>query len=98
MDSQGTSPVTPCLANAAGVLLGGEGHGGPPFGSGAAAVAPVYPRHGLGTEEPGRQRPHRRRDQAHHLTDAVAALDLELTDDEVRSLQEPYAPRLPTYF
>jgi aryl-alcohol dehydrogenase-like predicted oxidoreductase len=34
----------------------------------------------------------------HHLTDAVAALDLELTDDEVRSLEEPYAPRLPTYF
>ena len=34
----------------------------------------------------------------HHLTDAVAALDLELTDDEVRSLQEPYVPRLPTYF
>ena len=34
----------------------------------------------------------------HHLTDAVAALDLELTDDEVRSLEEPYASRLPTYF
>jgi aryl-alcohol dehydrogenase-like predicted oxidoreductase len=28
----------------------------------------------------------------HHLDDAVAALDLELTDDEVRRLEEPYVP------
>jgi 1-deoxyxylulose-5-phosphate synthase len=28
----------------------------------------------------------------HHLTDAVAALDLELTDDDVTSLEEPYTP------
>ncbi len=34
----------------------------------------------------------------HHLADAVAALDLELTEDEVRSLEQPYVPRLPTYF
>ena len=34
----------------------------------------------------------------HHLTDAVAALDLELTDDEIKALEEPYTPRLPTYF
>ncbi|MGZ4597973.1 MAG: aldo/keto reductase [Actinomycetes bacterium] len=27
-----------------------------------------------------------------HLDDAVAAVDLELTDDEVRSLEEPYTP------
>ncbi len=26
----------------------------------------------------------------HHLTDAVAAFDVELTDDEVRALDEPY--------
>jgi aryl-alcohol dehydrogenase-like predicted oxidoreductase len=26
----------------------------------------------------------------HHLTDAVAALDVVLTDDEVRALEEPY--------
>jgi aryl-alcohol dehydrogenase-like predicted oxidoreductase len=26
----------------------------------------------------------------HHLTDAVAALDLELTEDEIRRLEEPY--------
>ena len=34
----------------------------------------------------------------HHLSDAVAALALELTDDEVRSLEEPYAPHLPSAF
>lgn len=28
----------------------------------------------------------------HHLTDAVAALELELTDDEVTQLEAPYAP------
>jgi aryl-alcohol dehydrogenase-like predicted oxidoreductase len=32
----------------------------------------------------------------HHLADAVAALDLSLSDDEVRGLEEPYTPRLPT--
>jgi aryl-alcohol dehydrogenase-like predicted oxidoreductase len=36
--------------------------------------------------------------KAHHLTDAVSALDLTLTDDEVTALEEPYAPRLPTLF
>lgn len=36
--------------------------------------------------------------KAHHLADAVAALDLELTDDEVTSLEEAYTPRLPTFF
>jgi aryl-alcohol dehydrogenase-like predicted oxidoreductase len=34
----------------------------------------------------------------HHLTDAVAALDLTLTDDEVTALQEHYRPHLPTAF
>ena len=34
----------------------------------------------------------------HHLSDAVAALDVELTDDEVRMLEEPYGPHLPTAF
>ncbi|HEY5186458.1 MAG TPA: aldo/keto reductase [Actinomycetes bacterium] len=28
----------------------------------------------------------------HHLTDAVAALDLRLTDDEIAALERPYAP------
>jgi aryl-alcohol dehydrogenase-like predicted oxidoreductase len=34
----------------------------------------------------------------HHLTDAVAALDLELIEDEISALEQPYVPRLPTYF
>lgn len=33
-----------------------------------------------------------------HLADAVAALDIHLTDDEVQSLQAPYTAREPTYF
>jgi aryl-alcohol dehydrogenase-like predicted oxidoreductase len=31
----------------------------------------------------------------HHLTDAAAALDLTLTDEELTTLEEPYTPRLP---
>ena len=34
----------------------------------------------------------------HHLTDAVAALDIDLTPDEVAALEEHYTPREPTYF
>ncbi len=34
----------------------------------------------------------------HHLSDAVAALDLRLTDDELRSVEAPYTPHSPTYF
>lgn len=34
----------------------------------------------------------------HHLADAVAALDIQLTDEEIRSLEDPYIPRMPTYF
>lgn len=33
-----------------------------------------------------------------HLTDAVAALDIKLTAEELSSLEQPYATRLPTYF
>jgi 1-deoxyxylulose-5-phosphate synthase len=33
-----------------------------------------------------------------HLTDAVAALDLELTAEEVDALETPYVPRMPTFF
>jgi aryl-alcohol dehydrogenase-like predicted oxidoreductase len=32
----------------------------------------------------------------HHLADAVAALDLDLSDDEVDELEAPYTPRLPS--
>jgi 1-deoxyxylulose-5-phosphate synthase len=31
-----------------------------------------------------------------HLTDAVAAVDLELTDEEIETLEAPYTPRLPS--
>ena len=34
----------------------------------------------------------------HHLPDAVAALEIELTDDEVASLEAAYTPRRPTGF
>jgi aryl-alcohol dehydrogenase-like predicted oxidoreductase len=34
----------------------------------------------------------------HHLPDAVAALDIQLTDDEIRTLEQPYTPRMPTGF
>ena len=34
----------------------------------------------------------------HHLTDAVASLDLTLTDDEATSVEEPYVLRQPTWF
>jgi aryl-alcohol dehydrogenase-like predicted oxidoreductase len=34
----------------------------------------------------------------HHLADAVAALDVELTDDEINELEAPYAPHSPTAF
>jgi 1-deoxyxylulose-5-phosphate synthase len=33
-----------------------------------------------------------------HLTDAVAALDVSLTDDEISALEEHYTPRQPTYY
>jgi aryl-alcohol dehydrogenase-like predicted oxidoreductase len=36
--------------------------------------------------------------KARHLPDAVAALDVQLSDDEVRTLEEPYTPHLPTGF
>jgi 1-deoxyxylulose-5-phosphate synthase len=34
----------------------------------------------------------------HHLPDAVATLDVQLTDDESRMLEEPYGPHVPTGF
>lgn len=33
-----------------------------------------------------------------HLADAVAALDLKLSDSEIAALEAAYTPRLPTYF
>jgi aryl-alcohol dehydrogenase-like predicted oxidoreductase len=34
----------------------------------------------------------------HHLPDTVAVLDVKLTDEEIRALEEPYGPHLPTGF
>ena len=34
----------------------------------------------------------------HHLPEAVAALDLRLTDDEIHALEEPYTPHGPSWF
>jgi len=34
--------------------------------------------------------------KTHHLPDAVAALDVRLSDDEIQLVEEPYAPHLPT--
>jgi 1-deoxyxylulose-5-phosphate synthase len=34
----------------------------------------------------------------HHLADAVAALDVRLSDEEARALEEPYTVRMPTGF
>src|SRR5689334_11040734 len=34
----------------------------------------------------------------HHLADAVAAVDLELSDEEIDALEAPYTPRLPSGF
>ncbi|MEO6510107.1 MAG: aldo/keto reductase, partial [Nocardioides sp.] len=36
--------------------------------------------------------------QVQHLTDAIAAVDLELTEDEAASLEAPYTPRQPSGF
>jgi aryl-alcohol dehydrogenase-like predicted oxidoreductase len=33
-----------------------------------------------------------------HLVEAVAALDLHLTENEIVTLERPYMPRLPTFF
>ena len=35
--------------------------------------------------------------KTHHLTDAVAALDIKLTDDEIRRLEQPYTTQ-PAYW
>jgi aryl-alcohol dehydrogenase-like predicted oxidoreductase len=34
----------------------------------------------------------------HHLADAVAALDVHVTDDEIAELESPYRPHLPSAF
>jgi aryl-alcohol dehydrogenase-like predicted oxidoreductase len=34
----------------------------------------------------------------HHLPEAIAALDVHLTDDEIHALEEPYSPHGPSWF
>jgi aryl-alcohol dehydrogenase-like predicted oxidoreductase len=34
----------------------------------------------------------------HHLTEAVAALELQLTEDEIQTLEEPYTPHGRSWF
>lgn len=34
----------------------------------------------------------------HHLADAAAAVEVDLTEDEIRALEEPYTPRQPAGF
>ena len=36
--------------------------------------------------------------KAKHLTDAAAALEIRLTDEEVAALEDPYTPRESTFF
>jgi 1-deoxyxylulose-5-phosphate synthase len=36
--------------------------------------------------------------KTHHLPDAVKPLDVKLTEEEIRTLEEPYGPHLPTGF
>jgi aryl-alcohol dehydrogenase-like predicted oxidoreductase len=36
--------------------------------------------------------------KVHHLSDAVAALDVHLSDDEVTQLEEHYVPHIPRSF
>jgi aryl-alcohol dehydrogenase-like predicted oxidoreductase len=36
--------------------------------------------------------------KTHHLTDAVAALGVQLTDEEIRRLEEPYTPQAPYWY
>lgn len=36
--------------------------------------------------------------RSHHLNEAVAVLDLHLTDDEIRILEEPYTDHGPSWF
>lgn len=52
----------------------------------------------MGSEDPGRVRTRVGATRTRHLTDAVAALDVTLTEDEVAALENPYTPRVPTYF
>jgi hypothetical protein len=64
----------------------------------AASIAPNTihtgtDRVGLDDAQPGHHRPDRRRRQNSHLDDAIAATTLQLSDDEIAALEEPYQQR-----
>lgn len=53
---------------------------------------------GLGPEDPVVSGPVVGASKPRQLNDAVAALDLRLYDDEIRSLEAPYTSRVLTWF
>ena len=55
-------------------------------------------RAGVGAEQPGRLCPDRRSDQATSPAEAVAALELQLTEDEIRPIEAPYSPHGPSWY
>ena len=52
----------------------------------------------MGAHESDRVGTNRRSDEAHHLPEAVAALGLNLTDQETTALEEHYTPHGPSWF
>jgi 1-deoxyxylulose-5-phosphate synthase len=67
-----------------------------PAGRRAAWRADGSDRTGLGPAHPVVSAPIVGATRQQHLTDAAAALDVTLTDDEVHALEEHYTPRQPT--
>jgi aryl-alcohol dehydrogenase-like predicted oxidoreductase len=55
-------------------------------------------RVGLGVEERRVDTPIIGATKEKHLADAVAALELTLSEEEVSALEAPYTPREPTFF
>ncbi len=55
-------------------------------------------RAGLGAEEPSVAAPIVGPSKPEHLTDAAAAVELELSAEEIEILERPYTPRLPSAF
>jgi hypothetical protein len=53
---------------------------------------------GMDAAPPGGGRADRGATEPHHLADAVAALDLDLSDDDARSLEEPYVPQAACWY
>jgi hypothetical protein len=64
----------------------------------AARKSSATPTEVHAPREPRRHCPHRRAYQARHLPDAVAALDVHLSDHEIEALEERYGPHLPSAF